>query len=185
MKHGQKVIWQPEECFISSHKHLIINNFVIGKDVFILFVLDYPCLLPKLSYFSNPMEREFEIHKYLNVALNAIGDVKGALESVNFGLQSQTDPMLLGNKALYEKHFAIQQISSSLDTLKNNKSIDDKAAEIVLSIVNNMVPTNYLLNQKIADVVSMPNGKYDIVFFIGQGVEEWTPETIKQRNWWQ
>jgi glycosyltransferase involved in cell wall biosynthesis len=134
----------------------------------------------KTLLFVNPVEREFEIHKYFNVALNAAGDIKGALDSVNLGLQSQPDAMLLGNKTLYEKHFAIQQISSSLDTLKNNKSIDDKAAEIVLSIVNNKITIDHLLNQKAENITSISNNKYDIVFCIGQGIEEWTPETIKK-----
>ena len=90
----------------------------------------------KTLLFVNPVDREFEIHKYLNIALNATGDVRGALESANIGLKYQQDPMLLGNKNLYAKFLATQEIASALNTLKDIGSLDEKAAEIVLSSIN-------------------------------------------------
>jgi glycosyltransferase involved in cell wall biosynthesis/2-polyprenyl-3-methyl-5-hydroxy-6-metoxy-1,4-benzoquinol methylase len=91
----------------------------------------------KTLLFINPVEREFEIFKYLNVALNSVGDVQGALESANEGLKSQQDPMLLGNKKLYEKFLATQQIANSLNILKDIESIDDASIKTILAIMNN------------------------------------------------
>ena len=53
--------------------------------------------------FLNPMERECDIHKYLNLALSKVGDIKGALESVLIGMKKKpNDPMFLQNKQIYE-----------------------------------------------------------------------------------
>jgi glycosyltransferase involved in cell wall biosynthesis/2-polyprenyl-3-methyl-5-hydroxy-6-metoxy-1,4-benzoquinol methylase len=61
----------------------------------------------KSVLFVNPMERDVEIHRYLNIALNATGDVASALDSVNFALSKRPhDEQLLGNKRLYEEHLA-------------------------------------------------------------------------------
>ncbi len=58
--------------------------------------------------FVNTSDR-FEIHNYLNVALNHIGDVAGAYQSVLDGLQGiPNHPQLLNNKPIYEKHLGIQ-----------------------------------------------------------------------------
>jgi len=119
--------------------------------------------------FTNPLEREFDIHKYLNYALNEIGDVKGALDSANMGLKVQSDGMLLANKCRYEHHLATQQIVASLDTMKNIGTLDDTSIEFIMGVINkNIVVTNH-----------SKGDKYDIVFFIGSGVEVWTPKTVE------
>lgn len=57
--------------------------------------------------FVNPTERNHEVHIYLNVALNYIGDTEGALESCKTALRTKPDDkMFLFNKKLYEKHLA-------------------------------------------------------------------------------
>lgn len=51
----------------------------------------------------------FEIHTYLNVALNNIGDVQGALDSVNLGLSGiPNHPNLLHNKNLFHNFLNIK-----------------------------------------------------------------------------
>lgn len=59
--------------------------------------------------FVNLAER-YHIHTYLNVALNHVGDVSGALDSVLQGLKGMPDqPHLLSNKPIYEKYLGINQ----------------------------------------------------------------------------
>ncbi len=61
--------------------------------------------------FVNPNERDYEIHKYLNVAFNSLGDVRNALESCNIALQKiPDDANFLFNKRRYESHLAHQQL---------------------------------------------------------------------------
>ena len=58
--------------------------------------------------FLNPMERECDIHRYYNLALNKIGKTKEALESVLTGMKKRPDdPMFLQNKKVYEDSLGI------------------------------------------------------------------------------
>lgn len=57
--------------------------------------------------FVNPIERQHEVHVYLNFALNYVGDVEGALESCKTALLAKpNDTMFLNNKRVYETHLA-------------------------------------------------------------------------------
>ena len=58
--------------------------------------------------FHNKMERDFEIHKFYNFALNSIAKVEEALISVNSALSVQEDPQMRMNKMLYEQHLNIK-----------------------------------------------------------------------------
>lgn len=92
----------------------------------------------KTLLFINPLDRECEIYKYLNMALNKIGDVKGALTSAVTGLQKQPDdPGLLNNKRLYEDFLARQQIVEAANVLKQNSTIDQKVLEDISALINN------------------------------------------------
>lgn len=88
--------------------------------------------------FINPLERESEIHKYLNLALNKLGDVKGALESVRTGmLKEPNDPNFVNNKKLYEEFLARQVIVENTNLLKSNGAIDQLAIDQIAAIINN------------------------------------------------
>jgi glycosyltransferase involved in cell wall biosynthesis/2-polyprenyl-3-methyl-5-hydroxy-6-metoxy-1,4-benzoquinol methylase len=89
--------------------------------------------------FINPLERQSEIHKYLNLALSKLGDVKGALDSINIGIQKQpNDPHFVNNKKLYENFLARQKIVENTHVLKNNDSLSQIGIEQVAAIINNM-----------------------------------------------
>ena len=61
----------------------------------------------KTVLFVNPLEREVEIHRFLNFALNKLGDVAGARESVLTALKKYPDDQgLKENLRLYEIHLA-------------------------------------------------------------------------------
>jgi glycosyltransferase involved in cell wall biosynthesis len=131
----------------------------------------------KTLLFINPLERSAEIHKYLNLALNKLGDVGGALESANTGLQGQPDDIgLLNNKKLYEDFLARQKIVENTNILKNNGSLTQIGVEQVSAIINNL-PIPGITN---INTTAIKEGKLDIVFCLGDGVEIWNPETVKQ-----
>jgi glycosyltransferase involved in cell wall biosynthesis/2-polyprenyl-3-methyl-5-hydroxy-6-metoxy-1,4-benzoquinol methylase len=92
----------------------------------------------KTLLFINPLDRECDIHRYLNMALNKLGDVKGALESVITGLEKQpADPVFIINKKLYEDFLARQKVVEGTNVLKQNQTIDQKAVDAVAALINN------------------------------------------------
>ncbi len=93
----------------------------------------------KTLLFVNPLEREYDIHRYLNLALNKIGDVRGALASVLIGLKKQpNDPHFIGNKKLYEEFLARQEIVRILNAMKDNGSISQANVDGVQALINNL-----------------------------------------------
>lgn len=87
--------------------------------------------------FINPLERESEIHKYLNMALNKLGDIKGALESVIEGLKKEPkDPFFINNKKIYENFFARNDITKALCVMKENGAVDTSDIDYITSIIN-------------------------------------------------
>lgn len=88
------------------------------------------CPPTKTVLFVNPQDREFEIHRYLNFALNEIGDVASALDSVNIALSSRPDDQaLLKNKKLYEIHLAKSSIERARSRLTELGSTEDVSRE--------------------------------------------------------
>ena len=68
--------------------------------------------------FVNPRERVFDVHQFLNLALNYLGDVKGALESVETGLKHEPqDGNFLHNRVIYEDFLARHDVKVALDKL--------------------------------------------------------------------
>lgn len=95
----------------------------------------------KTLLFVNPLDREYEIHIYLNIALNKIGDAEGALSSVNTGLRSKpNDPTLNANKKFYDDFFARQQINTALNKLKESNNIDQNIYDSVIALVDKHKP---------------------------------------------
>jgi glycosyltransferase involved in cell wall biosynthesis/2-polyprenyl-3-methyl-5-hydroxy-6-metoxy-1,4-benzoquinol methylase len=90
----------------------------------------------KTLLFINPQEREHLIHLYLNMALSKLGDIEGALESANKGLQARSDDgMLLANKKFYEVFLASNKAYEAINTLTTNGHIDETAKESLLGII--------------------------------------------------
>ena len=202
--------------------------------------------------FINPQDREYEIHKYYNVALNKLGDVKGARDSAATGLSSQpNDGNLALNKKLYDIFLAKQQIMPALGTLKDTGDLSELAYNTLVSLLNKQIDPDSFFAQKLlpntsivqntpivvnasskseaavvqnmsantvwddvsrfrntglkikdyymkdtdirveyqaqekdvgpGSYIKIPNKpKLDIVFAIGDGMEIWTPETVKK-----
>ena len=135
--------------------------------------------------FVNPMERDVEIHKYLNMAFNKLGRVEDALNSANTGLLKRpNDPILLGNKKLYDAFLARNKIMEGANILKNNGNLNDEEVSLLSKIINNQQISHIKQSIEVADSplpISSPQySGLDIVFFIGDGVESWTPKSIKK-----
>jgi len=86
--------------------------------------------------FINPLDRTFEIHRYLNVALNAIGLVQDAKESTEKALSVKYDDNLKGNLNLYGSWLARQKIDGVLNELSDYGSLSSSAKEAVKRIVD-------------------------------------------------
>lgn len=136
--------------------------------------------------FINPQDRDYEIHRYYNMALNKLGDVPGALESVNTALQFLPDDAALAmNKKLYEDFLSRQKIAENTVSMKNNGTLDQKAVDQVFAIINNQpIPhieqtTAIVVSQQAISSKVLDPSKLDIIFYAGDGMEVWNPDTIK------
>ena len=226
----------------------------------------------KTLLFINPLERQAYIHQYYNMALNKIGDYKGALDSVNSALKvTPNNPQLLNNKKIYEDFIDKNEFHLAVNKLKNNNVLNNESYDFIINILNepnlvssikttilnsvnnesikkqeviinnnwnipvdlvlDTIPLNleknqlesviimlwkqFILHEEVGAgisllenglkltgnspvllkaiketklfldpkqeiTISVPEGKLDIVFFIGDGVEEWNPETVKK-----
>lgn len=110
--------------------------------------------------FINPSERKVEIHKYLNLALNKIGDVKGALESANLGLANKpTETTLLTNKKLYEVFLARQDAVVASNKLRDIGEITQKSVEMIAALLNNK-PLN--ISFELSELKKHIEGKWNV-----------------------
>ena len=122
--------------------------------------------------FVNPIDRDLEIYRYLNVAYNSLGQVDSALHYCNLGLDKNPgDPNLLANKSLYESFLARKRIVESLEVLHKNNAITNHVARNVTSLINNQ-PINNLLAPSLN-----PHEPF-VPAAIGSSSTEWTiPES--------
>ncbi len=152
--------------------------------------------------FTNPMERSYDIHKYLNYALNQYGDVRGALESANAALTVRPDDEgIKMNKGLYEAVVARNNIQSGLDDLVRLGHIQDYARKAVIDIVEGKATLHLTQGppspppiledsssgssaetaqpESIVSLTPTPlNTPLDIIMYIGPGSERWNPDTF-------
>jgi glycosyltransferase involved in cell wall biosynthesis len=90
--------------------------------------------------FVNPMERNYDIHRYLNLALSEIGDVSKALESVNAGLRHCPDDAgLKSNQIVYEEFLAKQKIEEALNTLLRIEKLEPDAVSFMREALHRRV----------------------------------------------
>lgn len=75
----------------------------------------------KTKLFINPNEREVDIHRFLNFAMNKIGDVRGALASVLTAMKKvPNDPGFLQNMKIYQEHLGLHNINNKLFATNDN-----------------------------------------------------------------
>lgn len=140
----------------------------------------------KTLLFINPLDREYDIHRYFNVALSKLGDINGALASANTGLVSNpNDQALITNKKIYETWLLKQDAFSVLDKLSALEEITPQISDLIKSILNKQPEgLEKFIEQKkesaSPSILATNNDKLNIIFFAGDGVETWTPETVKR-----
>lgn len=98
--------------------------------------LDLP--VTKTLLFVNPLDREYEIHLYLNMALSKLGDVEGALKSTVAGLQKKpTDGHLTTNKKIYETHIANCEAVTAINKLKELGKFSESNYNSIIALMAN------------------------------------------------
>ena len=130
--------------------------------------------------FINPMERQFEMHRFLNLALNKIGDVRGALESCDTALKIKPDSSIELNRNLYVSFLAKSDITNKINDLVNAGGLSQEVKNTVLDLINSN-DISKINNTKI-EPIAVPSNKLDIVFYVGPGVEPWNPDIIKKNG---
>jgi glycosyltransferase involved in cell wall biosynthesis len=130
------------------------------------------CGKTETSVFINPLQRESEIYQYLNVAFNRIGDISSALENVELGLKNDPDnPFFINNKRIYQDLLAKRDVCSGINKLIELGSLSFSAADKIVALL-----------QGKREISPLPAGKLDIVFFAGNGMEVWNPDTIEEKG---
>lgn len=140
--------------------------------------------------FINPLERNYEIHKYLNFALNRIGDVKSALDSARSGLMTRPDDdALKGNIRLYEIHLARVDMEQNLQRLTSLGGIEAPMASAIRDVLQGKVPSHNpivvrtelhpdVIVSSIIEQTESKKNPLDIAFYVGYGCEPWNPQTF-------
>ena len=133
--------------------------------------------------FLNPLERSFEIHRFLNMALSKTGDAKGALESVRAALTVvPDDAQLTRNKEVYEKFLALEEFKEKLANLARVHGV----TEDVRNFIERAAQDNRISHAVTSDHarpgsdVAIGPGGLDIVIYVGTSFEAWNPETIQK-----
>lgn len=84
--------------------------------------------------FVNPHERAVDIHRYLNVALNRVGDVQAALKSVKAALEVVPgDSNLDYNRKVYSNHIARERLVSALSIMVDTGKLSQHMADTALA----------------------------------------------------
>lgn len=152
--------------------------------------LGLACPPTQTILFINPLERSYDIHRYLNFALNKIGDVKGARESAAAAAAARPDDEgMKGNIRLYDIHLARVDIQNQVQKLVELGDLSPDNAALIRDALHGNVKApaqasvSYNLIEKIAESPSPVTGgtkPLDIVLFVGWAPEPWTPETVSR-----
>jgi glycosyltransferase involved in cell wall biosynthesis len=145
-------------------------------------VVDSPLLL-----WRDPRSRK-EIYEYLNVCLSRIGDLEGAIKSCEDGLR--LDPGnadLMTNLALYRQHRARRTVQAATLELQQSGAIDANQAKVIELALASKVSLGFSDEAPAAAVPAeaMPaprEGLLRIVFYVGHGLEPWSPKTIAEHG---
>lgn len=89
--------------------------------------------------FINPVDRQVEIHRYLNVALANIGEEAGALQSVEEALKTApNDSQLSHNKAYYQKILIKKQLENDLSMYRSVGACTDESVNIIKGMLEGL-----------------------------------------------
>lgn len=150
---------------------------------------------------QNPKVR-YLIHNILNVCLSRIGNLEGAMQSCELGIAGlhPDDPVrqsLQRNLDVLRKEHSKRSVHVHLDTLVEKDELSGASAKMVKEILDGSVSVQLLaapvdmpvdgtggshllggLTVAGAAADTLAEGKLDLVFFLGQGLEPWNPDTF-------
>jgi glycosyltransferase involved in cell wall biosynthesis len=124
---------------------------------FIKIGLDLPPT--KTLLFVNPLEREYEIHRFYNLALSKLGKLKEAIESIDIALLKQKDDTnLILNRRLFEVVMSKRDIGQSLSKLVDLNEVDRHSADFIAAVINKQlsVSESTTSNQAISSIIPAP-----------------------------
>lgn len=143
--------------------------------------VDSPVLLAR-----NPQARR-EIHNYLNVCLSTLGDLDGAIRSCEDGLAlDPSNEDLRNNLTVYKAHRSKAAVLREVASLRSSGAIDQNQAQVIEMALHAQVtsssaePTSATLD--LADLPPPAEGKLSLVFYVGHGLEPWSPDTIAKEG---
>jgi glycosyltransferase involved in cell wall biosynthesis/SAM-dependent methyltransferase len=167
MLHWAIEAWKTKESWFETHfaiarawYHMAEAEPVIEKK-FPLFskcanILKQAYTLPPTHtvLFHNPMERAFDSHKFYNFALNYLGDVTGALASVNAALAVKHDDALVGNKRHYEVHLAKIAVHDDIAKLVIAGFISEQQRDVISAVIENKTVNVEISEQQKSEIQS-------------------------------
>lgn len=166
--------------YFLAEKHLPDEYRCWEKSIyFIKLGLSLP--ITKTLLFVNPLEREYEIHKFYNVSLSRVGKIVEALESCNLGLsKNSNDPNLIANKYVYQRILSHQNLINILEQFRI-LNLNNSVINSILSLINNpdsFIKKEKMIENNLSDVIlyedrMTDSSKLDIVFMAGDGLEVW------------
>lgn len=155
------------------------------------FAKRYLDTLPtKTMLFTSPLDRAVEVHRFYNVALNWLGDVHGALQSVETALKTAPDdPNLRFNRAVYRNFIGKEAVKNTVDMLvesgallnEQQKPLTQDAAGFIKAIMDGkyQVAKRETVAQMVTPQAAAPRTGLDIVLYTGPAYESWSPTTIR------
>ncbi len=136
------------------------------------------------TLFVNPLERDFDIHRYYNLALSKTGETHAAIESCKTALKIAPDDEQLNlNRRVFEEYVAVEDFKSKLNRLTEIGKISQEVRNFIEATQrDNKIPsveksTPPALPPSSTSSIISGDGKLDVVFYVGRGVEAWNPET--------
>jgi glycosyltransferase involved in cell wall biosynthesis len=150
---------------------------------------------------TNPIERRLGIHMVMNMALAAVGDMRGARDSaLSLSTADPKNTNARYNYESYEKNVGRLEIRESLDRLRAADVIGPMLSERVLSLLDaenphreeramsqpatptlTVVAPAAIGHPEVRPALSVvESGKPKIAFVCGPGIERWDPDSVAQ-----
>jgi len=171
--------WVLAECFYELARQGVETDYNIRRAAhFAQLGLTIPEADTVL--FVNPMKR-FEVRRILADVLLKLGNVEGALEACQKGLEGLPgDEFLTGVSQLCETELSSRSVMSGLDKLHQYGKLPPQSAQMIAHLLK-----GGSVDQLLPPAPSAPPapqlkepGYLDIVFFVGYGLEPWNPQTL-------
>lgn len=97
--------------------------------------LSYP--ETKTLLFVDPMDRAYEIHKFLNVAYSKLNETKKALDSCIEGLKANPDdPWMQANKKIYQRHLLRLDFNKKVTEMLTEGTIDQPTYDALMLVLD-------------------------------------------------